>query len=510
MFSKHIPLKLFHFAKYYAMIIQCKLAYRKSRFNLISISPAGGAMWGIKLYRKIEIPLTRQIYQTLKDQITSGKIRAGEALPSTRELAGQLAVSRNTVCEAYEMLLAEGYVFSRQGSPTRVVEGLYMDRSADLAPAAEASAPERPLLADFSTGRPDLRHIPRFQWFQLLRKAYEEMPLSGLGYTGPEGLPRLREEIAAWLFRSKGLAVHAKDIFITAGATHALHMLSELLCQDVNGIIMEDPCHTGMLRVLRSKGQPVYPVPVDAQGLQTEYLAERNAGAIYVTPSHQFPLGGILPASRRTSLIRFARKNGIYIIEDDYDSEFRYCGEPVAPLCAMDPHRVIYVGTFSKALFPALRIGYAVLPPPLHKQWKYLRTYTDVQNPPFEQAALAEYLHSRKLDRHVQKMRRLYGERRSNLLQSLEAIFKKGWRPWGDAAGLHIALEFPGMRFDNEFAKKSKEWGIRITPVEYHSILKGRHLDKLLLGYGHLEPGEIHRGILLLRECMKQQNRGQA
>lgn len=460
-------------------------------------------MWGINLCRNSEVTLSRQIYQGFKEQITGGQIKAGEALPSTRELAKHLAVSRNTVCESYEMLLAEGYVTSRQGSPTRVVDGLYIDKSSYSAPAADASPPGRPVLADFRTGQPDLRHFPRFQWFQLLRKACEEMPLSKLGYTGPEGLPRLREEIAAWLFRSKGLAVCPGDIFITAGATHALHLLSELLCREENGIIIEDPCHTGMLRVLRSKGHPVYPVPVDERGLQTEYLEERKAGAIYVTPSHQFPLGGILPASRRTSLIHFARENGVYIIEDDYDSEFRYCGETVAPLYSMDPQRVIYVGTFSKALFPALRIGYAVLPPPLHNRWKYLRTYTDVQNPPFEQAALAEYLQSRKLDRHVRKMRRLYGERRSKLLYSLETVFKKGWRPWGDAAGLHIALEFPGMRFDSEFSRKSKSLGIRITPVEYHSICKGRHLDKLLLGYGHLEPDEIHSGILLLRECMK-------
>jgi GntR family transcriptional regulator/MocR family aminotransferase len=471
---------------------------------MIFISPVGGTMWGIKLHRNSEVPLTRQIYQTLKEQITGGLITAGEALPSTRELAKQLAVSRNTVCEAYEMLLAEGYVLGRQGSLTRVVEGLYINKSSDSELTEEASPPKRPVLADFRTGQPDLRHFPRFQWSQLLRKAYEEMPLSWLGYTGPEGLPRLREEIAAWLFRSKGLTVCSKDIFITAGATHALHLISELLCREGNGIVIEDPCHMGMLRVLRSKGYPVYPVPVDAQGLQTEYLEERNAGAIYVTPSHQFPLGGILPANRRTALIRFAREKGIYIVEDDYDSEFRYCGEPVAPLYFMDPQRVIYVGTFSKALFPALRIGYAVLPPPLQTQWKYLRTYTDVQNPPFEQAALAEYLHSRKLDRYVQKMRRLYGERRHNLLYSLEAAFGKGWRPWGDAAGLHIALEFPGMRFDNEFAKKSKEFGIRITPVDYHSICKGRHLDKMLLGYGHLEPDEISKGILLLREFMKE------
>jgi GntR family transcriptional regulator/MocR family aminotransferase len=224
---------------------------------------------------------------------------------------------------------------------------------------------------------------------------------------------------------------------------------------------------------------------------------------VYVTPSHQFPLGGILPAGRRAALIRFARENGIYIIEDDYDSEFRYCGEPVAPVYSMDSRQVIYVGTFSKILFPSLRIGYVILPRQLHSKWCHLRTHTDVQNPPFEQAVLAEFLHARKLDRYIQKMRRLYGARRETLLRVLGETFGKGWRSWGDAAGLHLAVEFPGMCFDNEFKENCKRKGILVTPAEYHSIRKGRHIDKLLIGYGHLEPEEIHRGITLLHDLIK-------
>ncbi|GAB6152738.1 PLP-dependent aminotransferase family protein [Desulfosporosinus burensis] len=358
--------------------------------------------------------------------------------------------------------------------------------------------------ADFKTGQPDLRYFPRYQWQQLFVKAFEKMPLNQLGYSGPEGLLSLREEIAAWLFRSKGLAVSSQDIFITAGATQALHLIADLLSTEGREMLIEDPCHIGMLRALQGKGYSMRPVPVDALGLQTEYLDGRGACAVYVTPSHQFPLGGILPAKRRAALIRFARENNLYIVEDDYDSEFRYCGAPVSPLYSMDPQRVIYVGTFSKVLFPALRIGYVVLPQQLHSQWRYLRIHADVQNPPFEQAALAEYLHTRKLDRHVQQMRRVYGQRRHVLLQTLDETFRKAWHPWGDAAGLHLALEFPGMRFDNEFAQRGRNYGIRVTPVEYHSIRKGKHLDKLLIGYGHLEPDEIRNGILLLHDFMKE------
>lgn len=246
----------------------------------------------------------------------------------------------------------------------------------------------------------------------LLRRVAEQAPAREWGYTGPAGLPALRAEIASWSLRSRGLTVLSQNIFVTAGATQALHLLAELLCVEGREIIVEDPCHSGMPRVLEQHGGHIRPVPVDHQGLQTENLHGKQACAVYVTPSHQFPLGGILPAGRRTELIRFARENDLYLIEDDYDSEFRYSGPPVAPLCSMDPARVIYVGTFSKILFPALRIGYVILPPDLHSSWRQLRTYADVQNPPFEQAALAEYLRTRKLDRHVREMRRIYGHRR--------------------------------------------------------------------------------------------------
>jgi len=191
-------------------------------------------MWGIELLRQREVSLKRQIYQTLRDQIINGRIEAGEVLPSTRELAKQLAVSRNTVCEAYEMLLAEGFILCRQGSPTRVAEGLYIDRSPGAEAYEEPSRHAQPILADFRTGQPDLRHFPRFQWYQILRKAYEEMPLSQLGYTGPEGLLHLREEIAAWLFRNKGLVINSQNIFVTAGSTHGLHLISDLLCRRRN------------------------------------------------------------------------------------------------------------------------------------------------------------------------------------------------------------------------------------------------------------------------------------
>jgi GntR family transcriptional regulator / MocR family aminotransferase len=459
-------------------------------------------MCSIKLQRQNAVPIKRQIYQALTEQILSGRLKAGDALPSTRELAAQMKVSRNTVCEAYDMLITEGFVLSRQGAPTRVADGLYMDRTSEPAPPARKK--RDPLYsADFQTGRPDLRYFPQYLWQQILHKTSEELSLTQLGYSGPQGMRKLREEISAWLFRSKGLIVDADDIFITSGATHALHLISGLLSGHGNKIAIEDPCNKGILQTFLDAGCEVQPIPVDENGIQPEYLNGTDVRAVYVTPSHQFPLGGILPAGRRAELIRFAKKNGIYLVEDDYDSEFRYVGEPVAPLYAMDPKKVIYVGTFSKVLFPAIRIGYVILPRELQQGWCELRTHTDVQNSPFEQAALAEFLRSRKFDRHIRNMCKLYGKRRKVLLEALKEVFGDAWRVWGDSAGLHLAVEFPGMRFDEPFLKRCADFGIRVSTVEQHSIQKGRHLDKLLLGYGHMEPNEIQGGVSRLHSVIQ-------
>ncbi len=462
-------------------------------------------MLGIHLDRINDLPLWRQIYQHIKELIHSGQLMAGDALPSTRELARELMVSRNTVCEAYDQLISEGYIINRLGAPSRVREGLCMEPAEAGVLLKEKIFIPNPISISFQTGRPDLLQFPIFLWQQLMRRAFDLVPLEAYGYNGPEGLLDLRQEIAAWLFRSRGLKVLWSDIFITDGATHGLHLLANMLCSQGQEILIEDPCHNGMLTTFQNKGCNITHIPVDSEGIQTAFLpVSQNIGAVYVTPSHQFPLGGILSAARRTSLIRYARENNLYIIEDDYDSEFRYNKESIAPLYSMDSLHVIYVGTFSKSIFPALRIGFVILPHHLHKKWCNLRTHTDVQNPIFEQVALSEFLKSRKFDRHVKRMRKIYGQRRQVLLETLEEIFGNEWVPYGDSAGLHVVIEFPGKHFDKAFQRHCLQAGLYITPVEHHCIEKGHHHSKLLIGYGHLEPDEIRKGILLLSKCMQQ------
>lgn len=479
-------------------------------------------MWGIELQRRSGVTMARQLYQALRERMTQGDLKPGETLPSTRELAAQLGISRNTACEAYAMLSDEGYLQTSPGAPTRVAQGLALraSQASRASPGCLPSAlpepvrgnysafppPERKYAADFRTGQPDLRRFPFFLWRQLLQKGAEQLPPQQLGYTGPEGLPALRQEIARWLLRGRGLEERPEDIFITAGCTQALHLLACLPSLRSGKILSEDPCHTGILRAWQALGAEALPVCADEHGLRTELLDGMDvsgARAVYVTPSHQFPIGGILPAGRRAELIRFARRNGLYIIEDDYDSEFRYSGAPIAPLRSMDRERVVYVGTFSKTLFPALRIGFVALPAELQDQWRSLRRYSDAQNPPFGQAALAEFLRTRKFDRHVRQMRKLYGQRRETLLRALEDAFGGGFKPLGDTAGLHTALQFPGMRFDEAFIERAGASGIFVTSMEQYALQKGEHTDKLILGYGHMEPEEIQKSTELLSGFLK-------
>lgn len=457
-----------------------------------------------------EEPIRLQIYRKIKEQILDGTMREKEPLPSTRQLADELGISRSTVVEAYDMLLAEGFLVSRQGAPTLVAEGLFLPHEEKLQTIVPERA-DKKLLADFQTGRPDLDLFPRNLWVRLLGQTSANLSPEEYGYTGPQGSFPLRKEIAAWLGRNRGFQPHPDDIFVTAGATHALRILTDVLCSNGRGILIEDPCHMGLYETLKTCGCGILPVPADEQGIRTDCLpTNSNVAAVYITPSHQFPLGGILPAPRRTALLRYAKERGIYIIEDDYDSEFRFSGAPVAPLYAMDSSRVIYVGTFSKTVFPALRIGFAILPRELQERWRDIRTHSDVQNPPFEQAALAEFLRTRKLDRHIRIMRKKYEKRRQALLDALHEEFGSAYRTCGDAAGLHVAIRFTGALFDDSFEARCEKAGIRVVTLEEHCIEKGLHTDELVLGYGHMEPESIFEAVHLLaveiRRSMSQED----
>ena len=460
-------------------------------------------MWGIVLQQNSEVSLARQIFAGVKSRILAGQLAAGEALPSTRALAKGLGICRNTVNEAYDMLWAEGFLVRHQGAPSLVAQGLHLNPAPPATLPAAAPAPP-PILWDFKTGQPDLALFPLAAWNKTLADAARALPVGALCYSGPRGYTPLCEEIARWLLRSKSMAVDPQDIFITSGATQALHLLVTILHRDGRAFALESPSHPAVQTVLADSNYPFYPVPVDQDGADIATLQNKAISAVYITPSHQFPLGSVLPAARRAALVRMAAQNDFYIIEDDYDSEFRYSGSPISPVYAMCPARVAYVGSFSKTLFPALRVGFAVLPKALQGPWRHYRTYMDVQNPVLEQATLAEFLRSRKMDRHVQKMRRAYGEKRGLLLAALQAEFGGAARPWGDASGLHVALQFPGVTFGPRFAQACNTAGVRVGTVAQYCPAQSEHGDKLLLGYGHLTPAQIANGVAALHRVIAE------
>ncbi len=459
-------------------------------------------MWGIILQDSKEVGLARQIFLSLKERILTGQLSQGEALPSTRELAKGLGVSRNTVCEAYNMLWTEGFIVSHQGVSSRVADGLKIQSVQQSETVQNTDKNSPAILWDFKTGQPDLSLFPWQTWNKIVRDAAESLPIRQLEYSGPKGYEPLCEEIAHWLLRSRSMKVSADDIFITSGATQALHLLVEILHKEAHAFALENPSHPGIRTVISDKGYPLHWMPVDSAGVDVSDLYGRNISAVYVTPSHQFPLGGILPASRRTALIRLAVEEDFYVIEDDYDSEFRYGGSPITPIYSINSSHVIYVGSFSKTVFPALRLGFAVLPKPLQKKWKHYRNYMDVQNPILEQAALAEFLRRRRMDKHVQRMRHVYDEKRNVLLRSLKMTFDNSVHPWGDASGLHLAVQFPGYEFGKEFTLNCRSAGIRVSPLTQYCVSGNEHKDKLLLGYGHLDSMQIQEGIKALHQVI--------
>jgi GntR family transcriptional regulator / MocR family aminotransferase len=458
-------------------------------------------LW-INIDKESEISLVMQVYKGIKSYILDCKLVAGQKLPSTRSLAMQLGISRNVILDVYEQLTAEGYVESKHGSGTRVADGVGLNRLPNkVYPqllAREGKNSEDGLI-DFRSGVPALELFPKKEWGKLLKEACDEASIQFLGYNSPEGIMELRREISEYLFRVRGIDCLPEQIFITSGATQGASLISKLLYNPDASINVEDPTNKGIFKVI-SSGYGINTIPVDSEGLMTEFLNEdSNVAFTYVTPSHQFPLGGILSAKRRIELINYARETKSYIIEDDYDSEFRYDGHPVSSIFELDPQRVIYIGSFSKIFAPALRLGYVILPDSLSKSFTKIKVFSDVHTEAFVQIAMAKYIKNGSLLRHINKMKKVYVKRRKVLIEELKANFESKVIISGKSTGLHIVAEFLKYEFSESFVQKAIRHGVRVYPVEYHAIKKGNHTNKLLMGYGHLSEACIKEGILRLK-----------
>jgi GntR family transcriptional regulator / MocR family aminotransferase len=476
-------------------------------------------MLGIVLDRSSERNLSSQLGDQLRELILAGKLGSEGRLPSTRELAAALGISRTLVLEAFEQLEAEGYVEGRKGAGSFVRPGTSIARPRRVpllrqSPPAAAPLSSAPGGAvDFRPGVPALDLFPREAWARALAEAARSLPAERLGYGDGAGLSELREEAAAFLFRSRGLRASAEDLFITSGVSQAMGIASRFLFRSAgrggtSRAVLENPCQPALSGLLRREGVEIEAARVDGEGIDPSRLSRVGSALAFVTPSHQYPLGPVLSAPRRAKLVQWTQETSSIVFEDDFDGDFRFGGPPLQPLRELDPGRVLYAGSFSKSFSPALRLGYAVVPPSLREGWRAARELADIHSCLFAQAAMASFLASGAYERHVRKMRKVYAARRAALLEALEAAFggpDGSVEVLGAAAGLHVALRFRGgafrgLRFDEATVSRIASAGAVVYPASRFAHAAFPGIERIILmGFGNLGEDAIARGVGALR-----------
>jgi GntR family transcriptional regulator / MocR family aminotransferase len=479
----------------------------------------------ISLERASPVPLYKQLYEAIRLAILSGTLSKGLRLPSTRLLAAELKVSRNIVVIAFEQLLAEGYIQSRTGAGTFVTKTLpdevlqvqshlgegsrtLSERGRTIRKLGPFVAPPEPKLryAPFRYGLPALDHLPMELWGRLLarycRKASADIAVHG----DPAGLRRLREAIASYAGVARGVRCHADQVIIVNGSQQAIDIAARVLADPGDVAIMEDPGYVGARSALQAAGVKLVPVKVGKEGLRVDLLAKRNLKAklTYVTPSHQFPLGVVLSLANRLELLEWASHNSAWILEDDFDSEYRYESKPIPALQGLDRNgRVIYFGTFSKVLFPSLRLGYLIVPDDLLDSFVAARWISDRCSPLVEQSALADFISEGHLASHIRRMRALYMERRSVMVETIRKEFGDLLESWDTEAGMHTIAWLPADLEDTRVAAEAAAAGLNVGAVSDFAL---RPLSRggLLLGFAAFPPAAIRKGLRELASIVKK------
>lgn len=457
----------------------------------------------LNLDRSRRVPLAIQIAHAVRKAIAAQPIAAGTRLPATRALAQRLGVSRMVVVEAYEWLIAEGFVEGRAGSGTYVAAGLRESTGptpdAVDPPRRTDVLPERPLRYDFRPGLPALDLFPRRLWRAALSRAALQARPDLLGYGPVEGLPQLRRLIAEYVARTRGLRVEPQRVVVTLGTAQAMDLVLRAL-SPVRAMALEDPGPEPVRRLARLHGVDVVRVPVDSQGMRVGSLpvGRRAPQVVHVIPSHQYPTGAALRLERRLELLRWADEHDAVLLEDDYDSEFRFDQAPPIALAALDSsERVVYLGSFSKTIFPGLRLGFGVLPERLMERVLELKWFSDRCTPVLEQLALADWLESGVFERHVRKMRSIYARRRQTLLAALDRGFGERVRVGGVPAGMHVLAEFDLGLSASDLIARAADAGVGLYPVG-DAARRRRGPGRVVLGFGHLPEALIARGIARL------------
>jgi GntR family transcriptional regulator/MocR family aminotransferase len=465
-------------------------------------------------------PLYRQLYLGLRQAILSGAFPADHRLPSTRDLAEQLGISRTVVLVAYDQLLAEGFVVGRRGSGTYVSGSLNRsgvkrpERSAGLrlsrfgSAAADAAGvvdfPSRqsaPLRYDFAFGRTDLAIFPFEAWRRILLRHARKAPVRELDYGPAVGSLALREAICAHLRRSRAVVCDPSEVIVVNGSQQALDLVARVLVERGDRVAIEDPQYPGTKEVLRAAGAQLQPVPVDRDGLNPAKLPA-HASLVFVTPSHQFPTGAILPLARRLALLEWASRNNSVIVEDDYDGEFHYEGRPLESLQGLDTQgRIVYVGTFSRTVFPALRIGYLIVPKSLAPAFTAAKWLSDLHSATLEQQSLAEFITTGMYERHLRRLRRRNTARRETLLHAIRAHLGDRVEVTGDGSGAHVVL-WPRKRLSEDTViAQAASRGVGIYGISRFFLTRPSRTG-LMLGYSRMHEKEIREGIRLLGETL--------
>jgi GntR family transcriptional regulator/MocR family aminotransferase len=452
----------------------------------------------LSLDRKEATPLGQQLERALRMGIQSGLFRPGLLLPSSRVLAAELGVSRRLVVEAYEQLLTEGYLSSRPGASTAVAQRTMTPMGSDHMTEAV-----REVRYDFSPGRPDPSLFPRRAWLSAMRRVLQRAPPSILGYPNPAGDPVVRATIADFQNRSRGTRALAVNTILCTGFAQGMRLTGETLrARGVRRIAAEIPGHAFESEEVRATGLELVPVPVDEHGVCVQRLKRLHVGAVYVTPAHQYPTGAVLSPARRAALLEWAEAANAYVIEDDYDGEFRYDRDPVGALQGLAPDRVIYIGSISKTLAPALRIGWILAPPSLTPAITREKLAADRGSSALEQAALAEFIRCGDLDRHLRRSRSLYKHKRELLARTLREHLP-GMILRGVAAGLHLTIELPAGTNETALIDEAAKRGIRIHGLRPYCARAGAEPPAILLGYCQLSERNLVQGATRLAELVR-------
>lgn len=441
------------------------------------------------------LPLYEQIYRRMVEEIRSGRLAAGERAPSKRQLCAQLGVSLSTVETAYGMLVAEGYLQSKPRSGYRVCSLLPLDAPAGSVPQppVPAPVPAAPALSDvFSTAAVDTHIFPSSVWASLTREALKDPELLQRG--DPQGDLPLREALCDFLRSCRGVRCRSEQVVVGAGMEYLLSVLFQLFDPAVP-VALEEPGYNAAYRTLENLGRSAVPVPVDSQGMVPDALAASGAGVAYVTPSHQFPTGAAMPAGRRTELLRWAyAAPHRYLIEDDYDSEFRYASRPIPAMQGMDTGgRVVYTGTFSRTLAPSIRAAYLILPEALLDVYKARFAHGASTVSRFEQQVLCRFLSSGQYGRHLRRAGSLYRARCAALTAALKDAFPQG-RASGAGAGLHLLLTLPG-RDESDLAARAAAAGYRVRTLGEYCRGTSPLPGSLVLGFAGLDVSAAPRAV---------------